>query len=196
MWNSIVKRTEENGICGVIYWNGFSQSAKGHFTHEIESPWPLHFKHSHAWKRRGRSKSASHYALKINGVCECKMDVKFAWIPTWHQMDRVSWSLGLISREPPLGGQPNTNPGDHGTPNAHIHWFILFFYHVWGGPTWIDIHWNNIWLRPCHIWVHTTLEGPCPTSWFWRCLGTAFGHPLLGSHNFMVTAPGSCVKWP
>jgi hypothetical protein len=24
----------------------------------------------------------------------------------------------------------------------------------------------------------------------------AFGHILLGSHNFMVTALGSCVKWP
>ena len=23
----------------------------------------------------------------------------------------------------------------------------------------------------------------------------AFGHFLLGSHNFMVTALGSCVKW-
>src|ERR1700689_4479049 len=34
------------------------------------------------------------------------------------------------------------------------------------------------------------------TTWFWRCLGTAFGHFLLGSHNFMVTALGSCVKWP
>ena len=29
----------------------------------------------------------------------------------------------------------------------------------------------------------------------WRCLGTAFGHLLLGSHNLMVTALGSCVKW-
>jgi hypothetical protein len=33
-------------------------------------------------------------------------------------------------------------------------------------------------------------------AWFWRCLGTAFGHFLLGSHNFMVTALDSCVKWP
>ena len=30
------------------------------------------------------------------------------------------------------------------------------------------------------------------TTWFWRCVGTAFGHFLLGSHNFMVTALGSC----
>jgi hypothetical protein len=39
-----------------------------------------------------------------------------------------------------------------------------------------------------HIWLHTT--------WFLRCLGTTFGHFLLASHNFDVTALGSCVKWP
>jgi hypothetical protein len=31
---------------------------------------------------------------------------------------------------------------------------------------------------------------------FGGCVGTAFGHFLLGSHNFMVTVLGSCVKWP
>ena len=30
---------------------------------------------------------------------------------------------------------------------------------------------------------------------FGRCCGTAVGHYLLGSHNFIVTALGSCVKW-
>ena len=34
------------------------------------------------------------------------------------------------------------------------------------------------------------------TTWFWRCLGTTFGHFLMGPHNFMVTTLGSCVKWP
>ena len=51
----------------------------------------------------------------------------------------------------PLGGKPNTKPGDHGTSNAHNCWFILF-YHVWG-PTWIEIHWNSIWSR---AWSHMT----------------------------------------
>ena len=32
------------------------------------------------------------------GVSGCKMDVKSTWIPTWHQMDHVSWSLGLFSK--------------------------------------------------------------------------------------------------
>ena len=27
-------------------------------------------------------------------------------------------------------------------------------------------------------------------------LGQPFGHFLLGSHNFMATVLGSCVKWP
>ena len=32
-------------------------------------------------------------------------------------------------QKPPLGGKPNTRPGDYGTPNAHNYWFILF-HHV------------------------------------------------------------------
>ena len=34
------------------------------------------------------------------------------------------------------------------------------------------------------------------TTRFWRCVRTAFGHFFLGSDNFMVTALGSCMKWP
>jgi hypothetical protein len=75
-------------------WN----NSKGQFTHETESPWPLHFKHSHRWKRRSWSKFALHYAWGTNGVSECKMDVKSTWITTWHPMDHVSWSLGLFSK--------------------------------------------------------------------------------------------------
>jgi hypothetical protein len=165
-----------------------------HFTHETESPWPLHFKHSHWWKRWSRSKFASYYVWGNNGVCKCKMDVKSTWIPTWHQMDHVSWSLGLFSK-PPLGGRPNTKPGDCGTPNAHNCWFILF-YHM-GGPTWIGICWNSISLRAwSHVTSHYAWGSMTTLHDFWRCFGTDFGHFLLGSHSFMVTALGSCVKWP
>jgi cytochrome c oxidase subunit IV len=31
---------------------------------------------------------------------------------------------------------------------------------------------------------------------FGGCVGTAFGHFLFDPHNFMVTALGSCLKWP
>ena len=47
-----------------------------------------------------------------------------------------------------------------------------------------------------HIWLHTNLRVRDHTTWFWRCVGMAFGHFLLDSHNFMVTALGSCVKCP
>ena len=75
--------------------------SEGHFTHEsdeTESPWPLHFKHSHWWERRSRSNFVKHYAWGTNGVCECKMDAKSTWILTWHRMEHVSWSLGLFSK--------------------------------------------------------------------------------------------------
>ena len=98
-------------------------------------------------------------------------------------------------QKPPLGGKPKTKPGDHGTSNAHNHWFILF-YHVWG-PAWIELHSNSIWLG---VWLHM----PSHYTWgsmsilhdFERCLGTTFGHFLLGSQNFMIIALGSFVKWP
>jgi hypothetical protein len=57
---------------------------KDHFPHQIESPWPFHFKHSHWWKSWRRSKFASHYAQGTHGVSDCKMDVESTWILTWH----------------------------------------------------------------------------------------------------------------
>ena len=58
-------------------------------------------------------------------------------------------------QKPPLGGRPNTKPGDHGTLNTRNCWFILY-YHTWG-PAWIEIHWNSIWLRvQSHMASHNT----------------------------------------
>ena len=51
----------------------------GHFTHEAQSPWPLHFKHSLWWETWSRSESTSHYAWGTNGGSmwmQCKTDVK------------------------------------------------------------------------------------------------------------------------
>jgi hypothetical protein len=58
-----------------------------------------------------------------------------------------------------------------------------------------------------HFSFHVTTYSPvaCMLSWGMkdinggqdgRRLGTALGHFLLHSHNFMVTALGSCVRWP
>jgi hypothetical protein len=93
-----------------------------------------------------------------------------------------------------LEGRPNTKPRDHGTLNLHNRWFIIVYHmrgprmnrnslkwHLVDGPAAYDL---TLHLR---IRDHTT--------WFWRYLGTAFGDFLLGSHNFMITVVGSCVKW-
>ena len=63
--------------------------------------------------------------------------------------------LDYFLKNPFMEGRSNTKLGDHGTPNAHNRWFILF-YHVWG-PAWIEIHWNSIWLRArSHMTSHYT----------------------------------------
>ena len=150
--------------------------------------WPLHFKHSHWWKRWSRSKFASHYAWGTTGVCECKMDVESTWISYLaSEWTMFHGHLDCI-QNPPLGGRPNTKPGDHGTPNVHNRRFILF-YHVWGS-TWIEIHWNSIWLRAGHIWLHTTLEDPWPLYMIlkvcWDGLWTLFLGALTISWSWLL----------
>ena len=149
--------------------------------------------HSHRWERQSRSKFTSHYAWGTNIVCECKMDVKSTWIPTWHQMNHVNGHLDCFQKLP-FGDRPNTRLDDHGTPNAHNRWYILI-YHVWR-PAWIEIHWNNIWLEAqSQMTSHYTWGSVTTLQDFGGELGRPFGHLLLGSHKATVTALGSCVKW-
>jgi hypothetical protein len=54
----------------------------------------------------------------------------------------VTWT---ISTKPSFGGMLDTKLRDHGIPNAHICWFILFYHAC--GSAWIEISWNSIWLR-------------------------------------------------
>ena len=97
-------------------------------------------------------------------------------------------------QKPPLGGRPNTKHGDHGTPNAHNRWFIVF-YHM-RGPTWIGSHWNSMWLRARLLMtLHYTWGFVTTLHDFGGVLGWPLITFLLGSHNFVVTALGSCVKW-
>ena len=64
----------------------------------------------------------------------------------------VTWA---IFKNHLLEGRPRTKPRDHGTPNVHNHWFTLF-YHAWG-LSWVEIHWNSIWLRArSHMTAHST----------------------------------------
>ena len=57
------------------------------------------------------------------------MDVKSTWIPTWHQMGHVFMVTWTSFKNHLLEVGLTLNRGDHGTPNAHNHRFILF-YHV------------------------------------------------------------------
>ena len=59
----------------------------------------------------------------MQGGCRVYMDAYMAWNGSCFM---VTWT---IFKKPPLGGRPNTKPGDHGTLNAHNPWFILV-YHV------------------------------------------------------------------
>ena len=140
----------------------------------------------HWWKRRSWSKFASHYTWGTNGVCECKMYVK----STWHQMDRVSWSLGRLFSKPPLGGWLNTILGDHGTPNTHNPLINSTLSCV---RTHMNRNSSEKHLAEGPITYGFTLHLRVreQTTWSGRCVRTALGHFLLGTHNFMVTALGS-----
>ena len=76
-------------------------------------------------------------------------------------------------RKPTLGGSLDTKPGDHDTMNAHNHWFILF-YHVWGS-TYIEIHWNSIWLR---AWSHLASQSTWGSGTTLHDYGGVLGWPL------------------
>ena len=86
----------------------------------------------------GANPSTIHTMLErpIEYVNARWIDEEFACIPKWHQMDHVSWSLGLFSKNHLLEVDLTQNR-ERGTINVHNCWFILF-YHVCG-PTWMKI---------------------------------------------------------
>ena len=97
-----------------------------------------------------------HFTLRTNRACECKMDVKSTWFPTWHQWNMFHGHLDCFQKQP-LGGTLNTKPRNQGTQNAYNHWVILF-HHMWE-PAWIDMYWNNVLLRArSHMTSHYTWE--------------------------------------
>ena len=175
-----IKRISQNP------WYNLWMRVKGPHTQDWE-PWPIHFKHSYWWKG-GAGPSSLHTTLE--GPTDY---VRAKWMKSLHGflhgIERIMFHGHLnYYQKPPRGARPNTKPGDHGTPNAHNRWFIPF-YHVWTpymnrnslkwqlveGPVTYDF---TLHLRPCDH-----------TPWFWRCVGTAFGHFLISSHNFMGSWP-------
>ena len=57
----------------------------------------------------GAGPSSVHTTLEgTNGVSECKMDVKSAWILTWHKWVMFHGYLDYFQK-PSLGGRPNVH---------------------------------------------------------------------------------------
>jgi hypothetical protein len=83
--------------------------------------------------------------------------------------------LDFFFQKPPLEGRPDTKSGDHGTPESHNSWFIIFYW-VWGphmnrnslkwhlieGPVTYDFPWH--------------LRARAHITWFRKCLRTTCGH--------------------
>ena len=137
-------------------WSPYMNLRATHFTHKTASPWPLHFKHSHWWKRRSRSKFASHYAWGTNGVCEYKMDVivymdsymasnESCFMVTWTIFKNYLLDVGLTQNR-------------ETTPLWMLTTVDLFYFILCEDPhehKLIEIAFS--W-RPDHIWLHTTLK--------------------------------------
>ena len=85
---SLMVRTSKSGWAIIWHWGPLHTQDWEPVTNTLQAL-PLVEK-----VRWSRSKFASHYACK---VCECNMDAKSTWIHTWHQMDHVSRSLGMLS---------------------------------------------------------------------------------------------------
>ena len=123
--------------------------------------------------------------------------VRCMWMWSLHGYPHgIKWIVVHVhldySQKPPLGGRFNAKRGDHDTPIAHHRW-LFYFYHVCI-PAWIETHRDSIWLRTrSHVTSEFTQEHVITLHDVGGCVGTAFGHFLVGSHRFMVTALGSCV---
>jgi hypothetical protein len=143
---------------------------KGHFTHETESLWPFHFKHSHWWKKVRASPSSLHITLE--GPTEY---ANVGWMDSYMAPNgscyMVTWTI--FKNHLLVVGLTQNRETKNGTPNAHNRWFILCYY-VWG-PAWTNIHWNSIWLRArSHMTSHCTW-GPVTTL---EEFGGVLGRPL------------------
>ena len=86
-----------------------------------------------------------------------------------HGIERIMFHGHLaFFPKPSLGDRLDTKLGDHGTLNAHNHWFILL-YRAWG-PTWTKFHRKHILVEisvTYDFMLHLRVRDH--TTWFWRC---------------------------
>ena len=125
-------------------------------------------------------------------IGECKMDGRFymdfylhgiAWyMVTWTILENHLLEVGSTQNRATMALQTFTTIGlSYFLMHEDMHeWEFVAIAFGWG---------------PGHVYFTLHLRIQDHTTWFWGCVRMAFGHFLLGSHNFMVTALGSCVKW-
>ena len=181
---------------------------KAHFTNKTKSPWPLHYKHSHWWKRRSQSKFASHYTWGTNKAYVyiqdgCKVYM-VSYMASNGSCSIVTW---IIYDNPLLEVGPTQNR-ETMAPRA-LTTIDLFYFIMCEDPhehKFIEIAFN--W-GPGHTWLHTMLEGPWQHYMIlevcWDSLGTLhFGLSQFHGHGAwlvfevtlrftMVTALGRCA---
>ena len=142
---------------------------------------------SHWCKKWSRSKFASHYASRTNWVSWCKMDGWSTWIPTWHQMDHVSWSLGLFSNH--LLEVGLTHQVTMALQNLTTIDLLIMCEDPMNRTRCKSICWGRN-----HMRLHTTLEGMWPHS---MILGTVLERPQntsLGLSQFETTESQKCYE--
>jgi hypothetical protein len=104
--------------------NHIDQSTRSTAT---EGPWPLHFEYSHWWKRWRRSTFASYYAWGIDGVGECKINVKVymdSYMASNGSCFMTTWTISK-NRMLELGSTQNHRETVT-LRNPHNRWFVLF----------------------------------------------------------------------
>ena len=144
----------------------------------------------------GASPSSLHttYAWGTNGVSECKMDVKSTHIPTWHQLEHISWPTELFSKTTSWRqAQHKTGRPWHSEISEPL---IYYNFIICENSVWIGTHWTSIWF-PSPVTRDFTLHSRAHdhTTWFWRCARWDSLWTLsIGLSQFH--GHGSCVKWP
>ena len=108
--------------------------------------------------------------------CKAYMDSYMAsngscFMTTWTVFKNHLLEVGLTQNRETMALRTLTTVG-----------FFYFIMHE--DPASIEMHRNSIWLRArSHMTSHYNLRVRDHATWLWRCLGTAFGHFLLGSHK-------------
>jgi hypothetical protein len=147
-----------------------------------------HFKHSHWWKRRSRSKfAASHYAWGTDGGSMWVNAIRWMQSPHGFLHD-IKWimfhgHLGCY-RKPPLGvGLPQNQETIALRTLTTVDYFILSCVRTYMNRNSLKYGWGR-----GYVWLHTTLEGPWPHYMIlevcWDALWTlSFGLPQLHGHG-------------